>query len=208
VPRLPTEQRHTILPAPVVEEPNYLPAVVDSEGAVTAPLLPALPQGSGLQEDIVTAELLARSGFFPSVKTTAEAFAKMRLGRELGIGPVTAVKELYVVSGRIGMSAAIMAALLLRSPKYDYRVIRLDNQAAVIHFFRNGELIGESSFTIQDARQAGLENKDNWRKYPRNMLWARALANGVRWFCSDTVVGSAYIPDELGLDVVEGIVGE
>ena len=70
-------------------------------------------------------------------------------------------------------------------------------------FFEDGKGIGRSRFTLQDAQKAGLNGSDNWRKYPRNMLFARALSNGVKWYCPDVTGGPAYTPDELGAVVDE-----
>lgn len=37
------------------------------------------------------------------------------------------------------------------------------------------------------------------QKFPRNMLFARALSNGVRWFCPDVFYGnSVYVEGEIG----------
>ena len=41
-------------------------------------------------------------------------------------------------------------------------------------------------------------------KFPRNMLFARAISNGARWYCPDLFNGNAvYVPEELGA-VVDG----
>jgi hypothetical protein len=58
----------------------------------------------------------------------------------------------------------------------------------------------ESTFTIQDAQQAGLAS-GNYKTFPRNMLFARALTNGARWFCPEVFNGPIYTPDELGAQV-------
>jgi len=63
-----------------------------------------------------------------------------------------------------------------------------------IIFLQAGQEIGESTFTIEDAKRAGTKNID---KFPRNMLFARALSNGVRWFTPDVVDATVYTPDEL-----------
>jgi hypothetical protein len=57
------------------------------------------------------------------------------------------------------------------------------------------EKIGESTFTIQNATKAGLVNKQVWKDYPRNMLFARAVSNGARLFCADII--TAYTPEEV-----------
>ena len=59
------------------------------------------------------------------------------------------------------------------------------------------EKIGEYSFEEEDARTAGLLGKENWRKYPKNMYFARAISGAARTFCPDVFVGSVYTEDEL-----------
>ena len=44
-----------------------------------------------------------------------------------------------------------------------------------------------------------MVNGANWKNYPRNMLFARAMTNGARWFCPDVYCG--YAEEEL-----EGVV--
>ncbi|RDT44717.1 hypothetical protein DXF87_27490, partial [Enterobacter roggenkampii] len=35
-------------------------------------------------------------------------------------------------------------------------------------------------------------------KFPKNMLFARAMSNGVKWFTPDVFSGPVYTPEELG----------
>jgi hypothetical protein len=54
------------------------------------------------------------------------------------------------------------------------------------------EVLGESSFSMQDAKDAQLVKehaKSAWRAHPRNMLFARAMSNGVRWYCPELTGG-------------------
>jgi hypothetical protein len=88
-----------------------------------------------------------------------------------------------------------------RSGKYNYRVTRHTASECVIDFFERGEPCGTSSFSMDDAKAAGLVNNDNWKRAPRNMLFARALSNGVRWYAPDVFDVSTYVPEELGADV-------
>jgi recombinational DNA repair protein RecT len=54
---------------------------------------------------------------------------------------------------------------------------------------------------MKDAKAAGLDGKDVWKKYPRNMLFGRAMTNGCRWYCPDIFGGkSVYTPEELNAD--------
>ena len=55
---------------------------------------------------------------------------------------------------------------------------------------------------MDDAKAAGLTSKDNWKKYPRNMLFARAISNGQKWYAPDVYNGvTVYTPDEMGANV-------
>lgn len=152
-------------------------------------------------------EVFAKSGLFKDVRSAAQAIVKIQAGLEMGIEPFQAMMGLYIIEGKVVMSAALMAGLIVRSGRYRYRITRIDNTGCEIEFFGHGtdrwESLGSSSFTIEDAKLAGLTGKDNWRRYARNMFFARALSNGARWFCPDVFVGPAYVPDEFNIPVNE-----
>jgi hypothetical protein len=154
---------------------------------------------TGGQMDVMTlGQTLARSGYFSDVKDAAQAVVKVLAGRELGIGEIAAMTGIYIVKGRVTMSANIMASLIKRSGKYNYRVTKLDNDGVSITFFEQGQEIGVSSFTVEDAKLAGLwGSSDPWKRTPRNMMFARAMSNGAKFFCPDIFAGPIYTPDEL-----------
>lgn len=145
---------------------------------------------------------LARSGYFADAKQEAQAVVKVLKGLELGIGPVTAMTEVHIVQGKPALSATLIAALIKRSGRYDYRITAHTDRECVIEFFEKRadkwESSGTSSFTVEDAARAGLAIRETWQKFPRNMLFARALSNGARWYCADVFGGAVYTPEELG----------
>ena len=59
--------------------------------------------------------------------------------------------------------------------------------------------LGTSTFTIQDAQRARLSGSQTWQQYPRNLLLARAMTNGARWYCPEVFGGAIYDPEELGV---------
>src|SRR4029450_4198771 len=91
------------------------------------------------------------------------------------------------------------AAGVKASPKYDYHVLELTDEVCAIRFLEAGEVIGESVFTMEDAKRAGLDKQNpTYHSYPRNMLFARAMSNGVAWYCPDVTMGRVYGEGELG----------
>lgn len=153
-------------------------------------------------------KMLAQSGYFTDAKEAAQAVVKVMAGRELGIPPVASMTGIYVVKGKISLSANIMAALVKKSTRYNYRVLTPQadraRQCEIAFYERNGdkwEETGRSLFTAEDARRAGTQNMD---KFPSNMLFARAMSNGFKWYCPDLGAGMPiYTPEELGA-VVDG----
>lgn len=148
-------------------------------------------------------KLLAASGYFQDAQDAAQAGVKVLAGMEMGIGAFSSMAGIHVIKGKPSIGAGLMAAAVKRSGKYDYRVRKHSGSECVIEFFERGESCGVSEFTLDDAKAAGLLNNDNWKKAPRNMLFARALSNGVRWYAPDVFDTSVYVPEEMGAEVDE-----
>ncbi len=143
---------------------------------------------------------LHASGYFSDARNQAQAIAKVMAGAELGLPPFASMSGLHIIKGKPVLGANLIATLIKNDSRYDYRVTRLDDDGCAIDFYENGERVGESSFTAKDAKAAGLSG-DNWRKFPRNMYFARAISNGAKWYTPGIFGGSAvYTPDELGAE--------
>jgi hypothetical protein len=169
--------------------------------------------GNGQANDLSimsVSEAFAKSGMFPNIRDAAQAFVKIMAGRELGFGPFASMKGVHVIQGNTALSASLIAARVkaYANGKYNYKVLRWDNEECSIEFYEDGQPCGPPSvFTMKDAQQAKIAGKDNWKNYPRNMLFARAMTNGARLYCADAFMGSVYAPEELGADV-DGETGE
>ena len=172
--------------------------------------LPALPNqrkdtalSSAVQiesvDDVVRlGKMMAASGFFQDAKDTAKACVKILAGAELGISPVAAMRGVYVFDGNTTLNASLVGALIKRSGRYDYEVVKVTGKGAAIDFFEDGERSGRATFTMEDAKQAGLTGKRNWKNYPSDMCFARAMTRGARRYCSEVFLGPIYTPDEMG----------
>jgi hypothetical protein len=139
-------------------------------------------------------KVFAESGMFSDAKSAAQAIVKIQAGQEIGISPFSAMSGIHIIQGKPAIGAGLMAATVKGSGKYDYKVVFMDEVKCSIDFYQGKEKIGNSTFTIEEARKAGTKNLD---KYPKNMLFARAMSNGVKWFTPDVFNGSIYTPEEL-----------
>lgn len=167
----------------------------------------AVRAANNIDEIQRVAKLLAASGYFDAKGSSEQAIAqiatKILAGREMGYGEFTSVQGIHVIQGKPAMSANLMAAAVKASARYDYRVRQMDDSAVKVEFFERvgGKLesLGISTFTADDAKRAGTQNM---AKFGRNMMFARAMSNGVRWYCPDVFFGNAvYTPEELGAPV-------
>lgn len=153
-----------------------------------------------LIEPMALGNVFVKSGMFKDLKSQAQAVVKILAGRELGLAPLESMTTIYMVNGKIALPAKIIGSLIKKSTKYDYIVNKLNNEECEITFYGyevdNKKVeIGKSAFTKKDAALAGIINKEVWKAYPRNLLFARALTNGAKWFCADVFCG--YTPEEL-----------
>lgn len=140
------------------------------------------------------AKAFSESGMFADIKSAAQAVVKIQAGQELGIAPFAAMSGIHIIKGKPTVGANLMAAKVKASGKYDYKVIQQTDKACSIDFYQGNVKIGNSTFTIDDAKKAGTQNID---KFPRNMLFARAISNGVRWYTPDIFTSPVYTPEEL-----------
>ena len=151
------------------------------------------------------AKAMVASGFFNDATKISQAIVKIMAGAEIGIGPFGSMNGIHIIQGKPAFGANVMASKVKSSGRYNYRVTEMSDTNCTIEFteYFNGawQNSGVSSFSLADAKKAGTKNLD---KFPRNMLFARAMSNGVRWYCPDVMNGSVvYTPEELGAEVDE-----
>jgi hypothetical protein len=144
------------------------------------------------------ADSFAKSGMFPDIKSAAQAAVKIQAGKEFGIQPFAAMTGIHIIQGKPVIGAGLMASRVKGTGRYTYRVNKHDATICEIEYFelkKDKEVsIGVSTFTIEDAKKAGTKNLD---KFPKNMLFARAMSNGVKWFTPDIYDVPVYVPEEM-----------
>jgi len=147
-----------------------------------------------VNEIMTMAKTFAESGMFTDAKGMAQAFVKIQAGQEIGIPPFASMGGIHIIQGKPTLGAGLIASTVKGSGKYDYRVKEMNDKICSIDFLQGSEFIGNSTFTIEDAKKALTKNID---KFPKNMLFARAISNGVKWFCPDVFSGPVYVPEEM-----------
>ena len=137
--------------------------------------------------------IFAASGMFPDHRDAAQCATKLIVGRGLGLSPYDSMNGLHIIQGKPVVASNTMAAAIKRSGRYDYRAITTLEECTITFYdLRQIEedgtpaTIGTTTFTMTDAKRAGL-NGANWKKYPRAMLFARAISAGYREHCPDAL---------------------
>jgi hypothetical protein len=152
---------------------------------------------------MAAADRYVKSGLLPAeVNTPQKALVIMTAGRELGIPATYALRNIHVVKGKPSCSAELMLALVRRT--YGPGAIRIgktSNTACTVQYREQGwDGISEYTFTIEDAKQAGVTANGTWRSYPAAMLRARCISAVVRFAFPEAIAG-LYTPEELGAEV-------
>ena len=130
-------------------------------------------------------------------KSEADAFVRMATGAELGIQPFTALRGIVNVEGKPALDATLIRGLIIKSTNCEYlRVIESTDARCTIESKRRGNPPHRTTYTIEDAKRAGLLAKNTWQKYPRNMLLARCSSTHGREDWADILSG-VYSADEL-----------
>lgn len=122
-------------------------------------------------------------------------------GHELGLSPMQSLRGIYVVNGKPVLSADMLVAVVRASGRCaSWVVVESTEDRCTITTQRKGESATASrTWTMADAKRAGVTGKPIWSQYPRTMLRHRCAADLAREVYPDVVLG-LYDPEELGAD--------
>ncbi|WP_289008260.1 hypothetical protein [uncultured Thermomonospora sp.] len=152
----------------------------------------------GVMPDVVKlAEYIAMTEFVPAGlrgKPAAVAAAVLA-GREQGIGPMTSLTHMHVVEGRPTMSAELKRARVLAAGHHIHYVEMTSTRCVVRGRRRGSDEWTTVTWTMDDARRAGLAGKANWQRHPRRMLQARATSELCDLLFPDVVGGMPTTED-------------
>jgi hypothetical protein len=142
-----------------------------------------------------------------------EIFAVWLMGREIGIPPMRALHLFDVIDGRVAPRAELLTTLATRAghkiegdanpEQATARGVRGDTGAEMVVTVTMEEMSNVA------RRGKKLVDGDNWKNYPSDMLWARAVSRLVRRLCPDVLSGSLAVyqsddmPATLSQEVIE-----
>lgn len=139
------------------------------------------------------ADSLCRTQFVPENfrGKQGDTAAAIMMGKSLGMDPLNALQNLFVVRGRPGMYARTMHSLVLRAGHEVYRAAATE-QAVTVRARRRGESQWqEFTWTMDRAKKAGYVGNQKYQTDPMGMLSAKALAEACRTIAPDVLTGIA-----------------
>lgn len=140
------------------------------------------------------AEAVAKSGLF-GVKTADQAMALMLIAHAEGLHPAIAARDYDIIQGRPAKkSEAMLRSFLSLGGKVEWHELTDEKASATFSHPQGGTL--KIEWDLARAKKAGLEGKDNYKKWPRQMLRARVISEGVRSIHPGATSGM-YTPEEV-----------
>lgn len=145
--------------------------------------------------DIQTMAEVASSSKMFGFKNKDEAMAIMLLCQAENLHPAVAMRDYHVIQGRPALKAdAMLARFQQAGGSVQWKEYTDEVVTGVFSHPQGGNL--EVTWTLAKAKAIGIANKDNWRNYPRAMLRARVVSEGIRSVYPGCVVG-VYTPEEV-----------
>lgn len=124
-------------------------------------------------------------------------FAIVEKAKSIGVSPLDALNGgMYFVQGKVEMTAAMMNQMIRQNNHSITKDKKSDDTICILHGKRsdNGDTWVES-FSLEDAKKAGIY-RNQWLKYPKDMLFARALSRLARQLFPDVIKG-CYVQGEI-----------
>ena len=145
--------------------------------------------------DIQTmAHAVVKSGLF-GMKTVEQATALMLIAQAEGYHPALAARDYHIIQGRPTLKAeTMMARFQQQGGKVEWNVLTNEEVTATFSHPMGGT--ATITWNMEMAKAAKLADKDNWKNYPRAMLRARVVSEGMRTVFPGVVLG-VYTPEEV-----------
>jgi hypothetical protein len=137
---------------------------------------------------------LAKSGLF-NMKTPEQATALCLIAMAEGRHPASAAMDYHSIQNRPALRAdALLARFQAAGGSVKWHEYTDSKVSGTFSHPQGGQITVD--WDLARAKQAGLGAKDNWKNYPRAMLRARVISEGIRTVYPG-VLGGMYTPEEV-----------
>lgn len=147
---------------------------------------------TNMKEAMEFAGLLAKSDIVPKdyQGKPGNVLVAIQWGMEIGLQPMQAMQNIAVINGRPSIWGDAMIALVRACPAFEYiNEAQTDKEATCI-IKRKGEPEAVRTFSLEDAKRAGLTGKSGpWTQYPKRMMQMRARSWALRDVFPDVLKG-------------------
>ncbi len=117
--------------------------------------------------------------------------AAILYGDEVGLTPMQSLAKIAVIKGRASLTAEAQRSLILARGHELWLEESTTTRAIAAGRRVGSDRVGRVTWTLDDAKRAGIAGGQNWRSYPREMLVARATAALARQMFADVIGGLA-----------------
>lgn len=132
----------------------------------------------GMSDMTQMAEAVASSGLF-GMKSWQQALALMLVAQAEGQHPATITQDYDIIQGKATRKThSVLSRFQQMGGKVEWHELSDTVADATFSHPSGGSL--RIKWTFEMAKKAKLTGKDNWQNYPRAMLRARVIAEGVR----------------------------
>jgi RecT family len=144
------------------------------------------------EDSMKIAKLIADSDFAPKdyKGKPANVLVAVQMGKELGLQPMQALQNIAVINGRPSVWGDALPALAMKNPDFEWMTEKEINGVAHCFVKRKGHEEHLVTYTVEDAKQAGLWGKQGpWTTNPKRMMKMRARAFALRDKFPDSIKG-------------------
>jgi len=142
----------------------------------------------------------------------ADVLLAMLTGRELGIGPMTALRVIYIVEGTPTIKATMQLALLRRRGHKVEEIVVTPLEVRLRGTHGGTGDVVEATYTMAEAEAVMIQHKSgpatrlvdksNWKSYGADMIYSRCCARLARRL-DETATGAIYSPADFGVSDAE-----
>jgi hypothetical protein len=143
------------------------------------------------------ADAAHKSGLFPALRSPDAVMTLMLLCQAEGLHPIQALRRYDIIEGKPALKTdAMLADFMERGGRVKWATDNSHERCSANFSAPGLEAPVTVTWTVEDAKRAGLTGKKNWVGYTRQMLRARVVSEGIRLSMPSVVVG-LYSPEEV-----------